>query len=318
MLKKLFSLNEYNDTHNILRILGIKIKFPKPEFCKLKKESKLEAYKKNNFDITLIPPAEGQLRDIQLANLALLIEMDFVCKNNGLKYWLDFGTLLGAYRHKGFIPWDDDVDLGMLREDYEKIINAFNKTSRNPDIYADYVICTNKPCQAIIKIMHKKCPHLFIDIFPYDNYGKILEENEQLKESNKLKILRKKMQKTIRAKSTLEEILKSISNNRNKILNSTNETNLYTWGIDFSHSWSNWFTDKKIIFPLKEIEFEKFLFPCINDIDGYLSKVYGNYMNYPKKFGYGHNMFAKLTDEEKNIIKELRSCCEKSFNLRNI
>lgn len=318
MLKKLFSISEYNDTHNIIQILGIKFKYAKKEFLEFKKHLPFESYKKNNIDITSIPPAEGQLRDIQLANLALLVEFDYVCKQSGLKYWLDFGTLLGAVRHLGFIPWDDDIDIGMPREDYEKIIKTFKKNSRNPDVYADYVVCNNKPCQCIIKIKHKKCPHLFIDIFPYDIYGTQLTLEEQLAKTIFIKKLRKDMQKKCSKNASKDSILKLINNNRSKLLKKATNSSDYVWGIDFSHHWENWFTDKNMLFPLKEITFENISFPCINDIEGYLKKVYGNFMTYPKKFGYGHSLYAKLTDEEINIIKELRSSCEKSINIRNI
>ncbi len=65
------------------------------------------------------------LRLVQTANLGLLKILDKLCKENNITYWLDFGTLLGAKRHKGFIPWDDDVDIGMPREDYERFFQAF-------------------------------------------------------------------------------------------------------------------------------------------------------------------------------------------------
>ena len=64
---------------------------------------------------------ELTLREIQLSSLEILKYIDKICRKEGLKYYLAYGTLIGAVRHKGFIPWDDDIDIWMPREDYEKL-----------------------------------------------------------------------------------------------------------------------------------------------------------------------------------------------------
>ncbi len=68
----------------------------------------------------MIELTNEQLRQLQMIELEMLVEVDRICKKCGIKYAIAGGTLLGAVRHQGFIPWDDDADVGMLREEYEK------------------------------------------------------------------------------------------------------------------------------------------------------------------------------------------------------
>lgn len=304
-IKNIFSITDYGETHHIMRIFGLKIKFPKPEYAKAKNNSPLKYYKTHNIDITTIPPATGQLRDIQLSNLYLLKEFDYVCRENGLNYWLDYGTLLGAVRHKGFIPWDDDVDLGMLREDYTKVINVFNRSTRDSNLYAEY--SRDKNNSLIIKIHHKQCKCLFVDIFPFDLYGGKLDKKEQLNLTSKIKTERKKIKKKLNNK-TVKELENYYSEQRSKLLQENLINSDLIRGIEFNSFANDWFCANEEVFPLGTLIFEGQSFSCPNNPDLYLKRLYGNYMEYPKKIGMGHVLFVKLTDEEKlllkNIIKE--------------
>ena len=78
---------------------------------------------------------EISLREMQLIELDLLLELDSVCKKNNLRYYIDGGTLLGAVCYDGFIPWDDDIDLKMPRPDYEKLLTL--KHSFSPRVFLD-------------------------------------------------------------------------------------------------------------------------------------------------------------------------------------
>ncbi len=71
-----------------------------------------------------LPQATGNLRALQLRMTEILVEIDKVCRRNGIRYWIDFGTLLGAVRHKGFVPWDDDMDICIPAEEFDKFVEV--------------------------------------------------------------------------------------------------------------------------------------------------------------------------------------------------
>ena len=117
------------------------------------------------------------------------------CDKNGLRYYLVGGTLLGAVRHKGFIPWDDDIDVGMPRPDYERFLELVEKEPIHPD----YQILTMKdenytlPFAEMVNIRTRleretsefiiskyQVLHLFLDIFPQDGWPEDKRQCEKL------------------------------------------------------------------------------------------------------------------------------------------
>lgn len=301
------TISNYSETRNLITILGFKIKIAKREIAKERQENVFYQYKKDKIDITKVPQAQGLLRDIQLANLALLKELAYVCEKNNFKYILDAGTLLGAIRHTGFIPWDDDIDILMFREDYEKIVSAFKNTTRNSDIYAEYHRDKDTNSQYFIKIKHKKCPFLGVDIFPLDSYGKHLSPKEQLITTNKickiLKHLKKEINPNISNKETKTILTKTMK--EKILLSSTNENGDFVYGVDFAHKLKNWFLDRDIVLPLRKIQFEDSEYTTVNKPKEFLKNIYGDYMKYPKKMKILHYSYKNLTSEQLEAIKKL-------------
>ena len=81
--------------------------------------------------------------EIKIEQCNILKFIDKVCKENDIKYCLMYGTLIGAVRHKGFIPWDDDVDISMYRADYEKLKKVLTKLNDQTYTYMDMPMMIN-------------------------------------------------------------------------------------------------------------------------------------------------------------------------------
>ena len=305
MKNLLFKKEKSTPSHITYRILGVRISYLKPS---IKKERKKFAQYYQSFEsATLIPPAEGNLRMVQKANVKLLEIFDSICKENNLQYWIDFGTLLGAVRHKGFIPWDDDIDLGMARDDYEKLIELFsNGFPQHPDLNLEFENNNKNKCFA--KISHKKSENLFLDIFPYDFYHSKL--SFMGKRELSAKIVKERKPKSLNvdsSESAMREYFKKITRKNilnNKEVDKTSKPAIFM-GIDFPHNWKNKVYDWENIFPLREIEFEGKKFPAPNMTERVLESIYGNYMKIPKNSYPRHSSYAEISTDEEKFLKEL-------------
>ncbi|MDO4621112.1 MAG: LicD family protein [Lachnospiraceae bacterium] len=123
---------------------------------------------------------KDDLQKLQKVLLRILDDFSEVCKEHELTYYLDGGTLLGAIRHQGFIPWDDDIDVVMPRTDYEKLIQIMQKDDRSPfylqtfhsdpsywNIYGKYRLKGTE--YADRSTCHLNCDQtIAIDVFPLD------------------------------------------------------------------------------------------------------------------------------------------------------
>ncbi|MCP2033606.1 lipopolysaccharide cholinephosphotransferase [Planomicrobium sp. HSC-17F08] len=138
--------------------------------------------------------AYSTLRNIHEVLLNGLIEVNRVCKKEDIPYYMISGTLLGAVRHKGFIPWDSDIDIGILREDYERFIIACKKelhsnfTLQTPETDNNSSVCFTRIRINETKLVSKenqgknKQESLYIDVFPFDTAPVKITNKEKIKE----------------------------------------------------------------------------------------------------------------------------------------
>ncbi len=159
--------------HFITEILGIKFKKKRPikEELAILHEEIDSLYNLINLIAkpTDVKVVSKTLRDSQNKCLGVLIRVDKICKENNLPYWLDFGTLLGAIRHKGFIPWDDDIDICMLRDDYKKILPLLEKEFEGDSNW--FVRGHIDGYHNFQTRIRNKEINLGLDIFPVDTYN---------------------------------------------------------------------------------------------------------------------------------------------------
>lgn len=127
---------------------------------------------------------ELSLEEVQKGALDVLKRIDAICEKEGLHYWVAFGTLIGAIRHKGFVPWDDDLDIMMPRPDYERLLAYFvrNANAERPLVALDPRLGKNQPflITRISDTRYKMAGEYgdlvdglgtFVDVYPLDGMG---------------------------------------------------------------------------------------------------------------------------------------------------
>lgn len=264
------------------------------------------------------------LREAQLRMLDILVEVDRVCQKNSIKYWLGDGTFLGAVRHKGFIPWDDDIDICMLEGDYykflkiapqeleiEKYFLLTSKTDKNYTHEYAKVKDRRSTCIESYDIEDKKVHQgLFIDIFPMiyikntsrKKYKFLCNSKKKLFKKGKYNFFRKILN-SLGVRYLIEKKYESLRNVDEKIAKY----------IGYKYRWFQLFK-KEDVFPLKGIEFEGHIFPCPKNFDGYLKSLYGEtYMQLPpERDRKWHAKEIKL-DEKCKFEEELERTGKKLY-----
>lgn len=249
------------------------------------------------------------LRKVQLTQLEILKEVDRVCKENDIDYWLDSGTLLGAVRHKGFIPWDDDLDIAMRREDYERFLRIapqkmdcnFFVQHWNNDIHYPFPWAKVRKRGTIFTEYQLKdsasLNGIYIDIFPTDRYG-----NRKIKQGFPLKFIKLAMLTKCHLKAWKEydrvNYKKLIThapirlmahviprqymiNKYYQVATSYNNKDIKQYYGQGIVNYGERIYSEDMVKHLIDLPFEDGMFPCPADYDGYLKISFGDYMTLP-------------------------------------
>ena len=250
------------------------------------------------------------LDELKKIELDILIYVDDFCRHNEIKYSFTGGTLLGAIRHQGFIPWDDDIDLMMDRNNYELFLNKFNEFARN----SDYELITYKNSKnynyLFAKVVNKRTvvfeKHnkrvenlgVFIDIFPID----YVDDDYDLA-VKKLKAIETKKYLTVASNwkhfyinknhGFLRQIPRFVFFLLSRVLNvkkalkkmeekfNHNLKSNYSACICGSYSIQKELMESSNFEKYIDVEFEGMKFCAIEKYKSYLESIYGDYMKLP-------------------------------------
>jgi lipopolysaccharide cholinephosphotransferase len=240
-------------------------------------------------------------KKVWAVELDILLEFDRVCRKHGLKYFLDGGTLLGAVRHKGFIPWDDDVDVIMPRDDYDKMLGLSGEFSdpyfmqtpyTSHGSFYSFIKLRNSNTSAITQpfLFQNINLGMFIDIFVLDkvkqedyaqNFSRIREL--AMENSTYMRLTNPYFQDTERVKkyaggdpmNRYEEIHRIAGMHRNE------DTAYLAQTVTTIYESEHQFYRAEYYSSSAELEFEGFKFPAPAGYDHVLSTNYGDYMTFP-------------------------------------
>lgn len=251
------------------------------------------------------------LKEIQHKELALLKKIDEFCAIHAITYFLGYGTLIGAVRHQGFIPWDDDVDIIMPRPDYDKFVSLKNefrarfsftdvKTLGDKDYYypfAKVVDIRTMARETRIRKKFRTC--IWVDVFPLDGVFDSKLRNKWLffKQRIYSRILAAGKVKPFKMKGSIFMkvfgtlcipigILLNLFIDFSLLLDKLAHTNLYADSscvADIVSETMRTIVSKESLFPIIKVNFEDGLFNIQSNYHDYLTQLYGDYMTLPSE-----------------------------------
>lgn len=235
-------------------------------------------------------PEGSDIRKLQMECLEILKELDRICDKHNIKYILSSGTLLGAVRHGGFIPWDDDLDIEMLKSEYKKLLKIL-PTELDPK----FVVHSHKddPYYVLYHIKIREREHEIIETFnisrKFNKKGFFVDIFSIEKNSIFTfmlgrylwgALLFRPMDKLNMPKMYSIVVYFILFNILFPVINIFN----FIFAKKYRHSMGGYFTKprkKEYLLDVEKIEFEGFLFNAPKDRCGYLTDIYGDYMKIP-------------------------------------